>query len=63
MAQSNTLGRGMQVYSGNTSLGSHGGEGLSNGHRWGAGCVARTTTLPGGGTNTVYYACARSELD
>ena len=52
-----------QVYSGNTSLGSHGGEGLANGHRWGAGCVARTTTLPGGGTNTVYYACARSELD
>ena len=52
-----------QVYSGNTSLGSHGGEGLANGHRWGAGCVARTTTLPGGGTNTVYYACARSEVD
>lgn len=51
-----------QEYGGTTSLGSHGGQGLANGHRWGAGCVKRTITVPGG-TQTVYYACARSELN
>ena len=51
-----------QVYGGNTSLGSHGGEGLANGHRWGAGCVARSETQPDGSVVTVYFACARSEL-
>lgn len=48
------------TYSGNVSLGSHGGEMLATGREWGAGCVARTETLPGGGTRTIYYACARS---
>ena len=52
-----------ETYSGNVSLGSHGGEMLSNGYTWGAGCVARKETQPDGSINTVYFACARSVLD
>lgn len=42
------------------SLGSHGGQGLSNGYKWGAGCVKRSETQPDGSIVDVYYACARS---
>ncbi len=51
-----------QLYNGIVSLGSHGGQMLSNGYIWGAGGVARTETQPDGSTVTVYFACARSEL-
>ncbi len=50
-----------QTYSGNVSLGSHGGEMLATGTIWGAGCVIRSETQPDGSTVDVYYACARSE--
>lgn len=50
-----------QLYNGIVSLGSHGGQCLAEGKTWGAGCVARTETQPDGSTQTVYYACARSE--
>lgn len=50
-----------QLYSGNVSLGSHGGEGLRNSAIWGAGCVARSETQPDGSIVTVYFACARGD--
>lgn len=50
-----------QLYSGNVSLGSHGGECLRNSATWGAGCVARSETQPDGSTVTVYFACARGD--
>lgn len=50
-----------QLYTGNVSLGSHGGECLRSCSKWGAGCVARTETQPGGYTTTVYFACARGD--
>ena len=55
-----------ETYSGNVSLGSHGGEMLSNGYTWGAGCVARKETQPDGSINItahmggfllLYYKC------
>ena len=51
-----------QTYSGNVSLGSHGGGLLSTGRIWGAGCVIRSETQPDGSVADVYFACARSEL-
>ncbi len=48
-----------QMYTGNVSLGSHGGAGLRNSTIWGAGCVARKETQPDGSIVTVYFACAR----
>ena len=50
-----------QLYTGNVSLGSHGGECLANADKWGAGCVIRYETQPDGTTSAVYYACARSD--
>lgn len=47
----------------NVSLGSHGGSGLCDGYRWGAGCVIRHETQPDGSVVSVFFACARSELD
>ena len=38
----------------------HGGTVIAWSEYWGAGCVSLTETLPGGGTNTVYFACARA---
>ena len=52
-----------QTYSGNVSLGSHGGGLLSSGDKWGAGCATRSETQPDGSVVTVYFACARSELN
>lgn len=57
--QYTTIGGDGQTYSGIVSLGSHGGESLTIRNTWGAGCVARTETLPNGKTQTIYYACAR----
>lgn len=51
-----------QLYSGNVSLGSHGGECLRNSAIWGAGCVARSETQPDGSIVTVYFACARGDF-
>ena len=51
-----------QLYSGNVSLGSHGGQMLAEGSTWGAGCVARSETQPDGSIVTVYFACARSTI-
>ena len=48
-----------QTYSGNVSLGSHGGEMLATSNIWGAGCVLRSETQPDGAINTIYFACAR----
>ena len=50
-----------QTYNYTVSLGSHGGEGLATGSKWGAGAVKRTETLPDGSTVSVFFACARSE--
>lgn len=50
-----------QTYNYTVSLGSHGGELLVLGEKWGAGAVKRTETQPGGTSVTVYFACARSE--
>ena len=50
-----------QTYHYTVSLGSHGGEALAIGSKWGAGCVKRDETQPDGSTVAVFYACARSE--
>ena len=50
-----------QTYNYTVSLGSHGGEGLATGSKWGAGCAKRKETQPDGSTVTIYFACARSE--
>ena len=52
-----------QTYTGNVSLGSHGGGLLSSGDRWGAGCAIRSESQPDGTVVSVYFACARSELN
>lgn len=41
------------------SLEGHGGTCLAWAVEYGSGCVARTETLPSGGTRTVYFGCAR----
>ena len=42
-----------------SGVAAHGGNALAWSAQWGAGCVALTETLPGGGTHTIYFACAR----
>lgn len=43
-----------------SGVAAHGGTVIAWSEYWGAGCVSLIQTLPGGGTKTVYYACARS---
>ena len=50
-----------QTYNYTVTLGSHGGELLALGERWGAGCAKRKETQPDGSTITIFFACARSD--
>lgn len=48
-----------QTYTDNVSLAGHTGTALTESSRWGAGCVKRSETQPGGNIYVVYFACAR----
>ena len=50
-----------QTYNYTVTLGSHGGELLATGEKWGAGAVKRSETQPDGSVVCVYFGCARSD--